>query len=520
MTMKKTLTLFALLTLCLGLFAGNIWTVKSVPNTRLEGNQIHVSDPDGILSDSCEQMINTSLHAIRDQVDVFVVALNSIGDADIDVFANELFNYWGIGDSEKDNGVLILLAKEQRQLKFETGYGAESTLTDAKCQRIFEDDIVPFFKEGDYEGGLCTGVTQVLSVYGGEIPDGLITQLPEHYESRDDEMSASLIILILVAGIFLILLPFIALVVYLAYDRKVQRVSSFVDNSTVIDGVRYINISGKPWDGNPWGGVGCMKALMYGLSIFLFVFLGYFIEAARVGVGGEVNHWLAVLYGFILYLTWICMRQNGRALRAADKLARVSINPKEIYTVANNNGLTRLTRWLALWIGWIYALIFKHKINRSNESRCIDCGRAMNRFSKFRFSPVQQKEMELKAVEYTPYICELGHVTIMKEVKDANYHRCMICQGITEHKINSKVIEPATYSKSGRMEVTYRCEYCGGIRMEEELIPMMVQAMHGSSGGGHSSGSSHSSSHHYHSSGSHGSFGGGHSGGGGYRGSW
>ena len=126
--MRKTLTLFALLTLCLGLVAENVWTVRTVPNTRLQSNLIHVSDPDGILSDSCEQMINSSLHSIRDQVDVFVVVLNSIGDADIDAFANELFNYWGIGDSEKDNGVLILLAKEQRQLKFETGYGAESIL--------------------------------------------------------------------------------------------------------------------------------------------------------------------------------------------------------------------------------------------------------------------------------------------------------------------------------------------------------------------------------------------------------
>ena len=398
---------------------------------------------------------------------------------------------------------------------------SKQLLTDAKCQRIFEDAIVPYFKEGNYEGGLCSGVTQVLSTYGGEIPDGLITQLPSQYESRDDdEMSASLIILILFAGVVLILLPFIALVVYLVYDRKTKSVSSLADNSTIIDGVHYIDVSEKKWDGNPWGGVGCLKASMYGLSIFLFVFIGYFIEAARVGAGGEVNHWLAMLYGLVLYLTWICMRQNGRSLRAADKLARVSINPKEIYTIANNNRLTRITRWLAIWIGWIYGLIFNHKINRSSECRCLDCGGTMNHFSRFRFSPVQQKEMELKAVEYTPYICELGHATILKEVKNAHYRECMICHGITEHEINSTVLEQASYSKFGRKEVTYRCEYCGGIRMEEVLIPMMVHAMHGSSGGGHSSGSSHSSSHHYHSSGSHGSFGGGHSGGGGYRGSW
>lgn len=91
--MKRIFTVFFCLMLASSGMAQAVWTVRSVPNTRLESDLIHVSDPDGILSDSCEQLINTALDAIRDQADVFIVALNSIGDADIDVFANELFNY-------------------------------------------------------------------------------------------------------------------------------------------------------------------------------------------------------------------------------------------------------------------------------------------------------------------------------------------------------------------------------------------------------------------------------------------
>ena len=53
-----------------------------MPNTRLESNDIHVSDPDGYLSDSAEMNINTALCAIRDQADVFVVTLTSIGEAE------------------------------------------------------------------------------------------------------------------------------------------------------------------------------------------------------------------------------------------------------------------------------------------------------------------------------------------------------------------------------------------------------------------------------------------------------
>ena len=145
----------------------------------------------------------------------------------------------------------------------------------------------------------------------------------------------------------------------------------------------------------------------------------------------------------------------------------------------------------------------------------------MSHNSKFRYSTVQQKELELKSVAYKPYICALGHVTVLKEVKDTKYQQCPQCHGITEHVVKSEVVTPATQSQAGLQKNTCRCECCGNVRMEEKAIPRIVQAMHGGSGGSHSSGS-HSSSHRsYHSSSSHrGSFGGGRSGGGGYRGSW
>ena len=140
------------------MMAQTVWTVGTVPNTRLESNDIHVSDPDGFLSDSAEMNINTALCAIRDKADVFVVTLSSIGDAEPKHFATELFNKWGIGDAATNNGVLLLFVEDQHALEFETGYGAEETLTDAKCQRIFTNTIVPFFKAGNYESGLCAGV--------------------------------------------------------------------------------------------------------------------------------------------------------------------------------------------------------------------------------------------------------------------------------------------------------------------------------------------------------------------------
>ena len=95
--MKRFALLLILFSLVFNAMADGPWTVRSVPNTRLNGNDIHVSDPDGYLSDSVEMTINTALNAIRDKADVFVVTLTSIGDADPKHFATELFNYWGIG---------------------------------------------------------------------------------------------------------------------------------------------------------------------------------------------------------------------------------------------------------------------------------------------------------------------------------------------------------------------------------------------------------------------------------------
>lgn len=517
--MRKTLAIVLLLLLASLGSAQKVWTVSSVPNTRLESNLIHVSDPDDILSDSCEIKINTALSAIRDQVDVFVVALNSIGDADIDVFANELFNFWGIGDRDLNNGVLLLLAKEQHDFKFETGYGVEETLPDALCQRIFEEAMVPFFKEDDYESGLVSGVTQILQVYGGEIPDGLVTLLPVSQEEEEDDLSGMDALAILFAAGLLFFLPILAFGVYISRDRYVKPVSALVDSGKVLNGVRVIDDTGKKWDGNPWGGVGCLKALMYGLSPYLFLFIGFFLEQMRVGNENEIHYGLGILYGLVLYLTWICMRQNGRALRAANKLARASLNPKAVYETACRETLNRFTRWMAFWVGWAYYLAFKHKINHSLDNQCIDCGDSVSPYAFYNFSPVQQKEIEMKTVEYSPFICGAGHVTLLRKVKNHQYRECEVCHGITEHVINTKVLEEATYDKAGLKEVTYHCVYCDRNRVAQEMVPKLYRALSGSTSGGyHSSSSSRS----YHSS-SHrsgGSFGGGRSGGGGYHGKW
>ncbi len=78
---------------------------------------------------------------------------------------------WGIGQAGKDNGVLILLARDDRKIAINTGYGVEGNLTDAMSRRIIENVIIPEFKTGDYYGGLNKGADTIFQVLNGEFKE-------------------------------------------------------------------------------------------------------------------------------------------------------------------------------------------------------------------------------------------------------------------------------------------------------------------------------------------------------------
>lgn len=83
-----------------------------------------------------------------------VVTVNDMGGEDIDSFALNLARDWGIGDKEKDNGVLLILALSERKVKIEVGYGLEGALTDAKCGRILDTYGMEHFSNDDFSTGL------------------------------------------------------------------------------------------------------------------------------------------------------------------------------------------------------------------------------------------------------------------------------------------------------------------------------------------------------------------------------
>jgi len=99
---------------------------------------------------------------------IVVIIISSTKGEYINYLGAQWGEKWGIGDAEKDNGILILLAKDDRKIAINTGKGVEHLLTDAMSKRIIDRDIIPYFKRNDYYGGLNRATDAIFEVMTGE----------------------------------------------------------------------------------------------------------------------------------------------------------------------------------------------------------------------------------------------------------------------------------------------------------------------------------------------------------------
>ena len=100
-----------------------------------------------------------------------VVTLKSLQGTSIEDYGYQLGRRWQIGQKDKNNGVLLIVAPNERQVRIEVGYGLEGTLTDALGKYIIETSILPRFKAGDISGGIKRGVEDIIQVLGGDAED-------------------------------------------------------------------------------------------------------------------------------------------------------------------------------------------------------------------------------------------------------------------------------------------------------------------------------------------------------------
>ena len=97
-------------------------------------------------------------------IQLVVATVRSLDGEEIEPYANALFRHWKLGEKDKNNGVLLLVAPKERRVRIEVGYGLEGTLTDALSSVIINNGIAPRFKAGDYAGGITRGVDDIITV--------------------------------------------------------------------------------------------------------------------------------------------------------------------------------------------------------------------------------------------------------------------------------------------------------------------------------------------------------------------
>src|SRR5215813_10646810 len=97
-------------------------------------------------------------------IQLVVATVNSLEGQEIEPYANELFRKWALGEKTKNNGVLLLVAPNERRVRIEVGYGLEGTLTDALSKVIISNAMTPRFKAGNFSEGVSRGVDDVITV--------------------------------------------------------------------------------------------------------------------------------------------------------------------------------------------------------------------------------------------------------------------------------------------------------------------------------------------------------------------
>jgi len=117
--------------------------------------------------------------------ELVVLIIPTTGSETIEEYSMRAAEKWKIGKKEKDNGVILLIAKNDRKVRIEVGYGLEGILTDASSIRIIDNYIVPEFKNGDFYGGIYSGVGQISGILKGEINYVDYAKINVEYEQEE-----------------------------------------------------------------------------------------------------------------------------------------------------------------------------------------------------------------------------------------------------------------------------------------------------------------------------------------------
>jgi len=472
------------------------YNVKDVPNVKLITNS-YVSNPDTILASSTVSQLDQMLSGLEQNAtaQVAVVVLGSIGETPIEEFADSLFNYWGIGQEQNSNGLLLLFAEKQRQVRFETGEGLEAVLPDAVCFRIQQNFMVPYFRQGNYDSGFVSAISEVAKIvsdpkYAEEVRATVLGRSDSEAssdtnDSADSDYSG---FAFFIGGAWLL----ITLIVFIVKLSS----KSFKKPDTA-----KIHIGAFRW-----------------LVIYMLLPVGV------IYLLGYTDYFLVFFGGIYAYVSLLGVDRKQRAEAVALQLKQQG----------NFDGLYKLHEKETSFFGDM-AIVFplpnlffrnaerkQLKAVRELPRNCKNCGKPLRKLDdkaedKF-LREGQIKEEEVGSVDYDVWHCEgCGEIEqFIFENKATAYTACPSCSNKTERSTGSRTLKRATEYSEGLSEVSYLCVYCNKKRKQQVTLPRITPPPPPSS----SSSSSRSSYSSGSSSSSGGSWGGGRSSGGGSTSSW
>lgn len=182
------LLLLPLLWLALHVGAGEV--------TALPPLTAHVNDLTGTLDAAQQAQLEASLKALelRKGAQVAVLLIASTQPEAIEAFGIRLAEAWKLGRKGVDDGLIVIVAKDDRRVRIEVGYGLEGVVPDAVAKRIIAEDMAPYFRKNDYNGGLRVAVERIVALIDGEaLPAVAPAPAPSASESWGDYFGVALV---------------------------------------------------------------------------------------------------------------------------------------------------------------------------------------------------------------------------------------------------------------------------------------------------------------------------------------
>ncbi len=155
----------------------------------------YVNDYAGVITEKDKTSMESVAKEVEDKTgaQIAVLTVKSMAPyASIEDFGMAVAEKWKVGQKDKDTGIIIILAMEERKVRIEVGYGLEGIFNDARAGRILDNTILPYFRGGDFSAGLRRGMFKIADTIGTEMD----VELDERAKMQDNSFTESLCLLL------------------------------------------------------------------------------------------------------------------------------------------------------------------------------------------------------------------------------------------------------------------------------------------------------------------------------------